>query len=84
MANTLGILDNAPLFVHAIEFGDDELTFVFQEKREVQDSVMIAKTMKILVDDELKEEMFLRLQEAACLAIDMGFVTLRNPEPPEG
>ena len=84
MLNTLGLLDNSPIFVHALEFGDNEMTFHFQENREVTDAVMIARTMKILIDTEEKQELYLRLQEFASYCIDAGYVELRNPEPPAG
>lgn len=82
MANTLGILDNSPIFVHAVEFGENEITFHYQENREVGDSVMIARTMRILLDTEEKQELYLRLQEFASYFIDASYVELRNPEPP--
>lgn len=84
MTNILAALDSAPIFIHALEFGDEEITFHFQENREVSDTVMMARTMKMLIDTEEKEEMYLRLQEFASYVIDAGYVTLRNPEVPEG
>lgn len=82
MTNTLGILDNSPIFVHALEFGENEITFHFQENREVGDTVMVARTMRILLDTEEKQEMYLRLQEFSCYFIDSGYVDLRNPDAP--
>lgn len=80
--NKLGILDNNPIFIHAIEFGEDEITFHFQENREVGDTVMIARTMRVLLDTEEKQEMYLRLQEFSGYFIDASYVELRNPETP--
>jgi hypothetical protein len=77
--NKLGILDNATVFVHAIEFEDEEvITMAYQEKREISENVMIARTMRILIDTPEKQEMFMRLQEQATYLIDECSVELRN------
>lgn len=77
--NKLGILDDATVFVHAIEFEDEEvITMAYQEKREISENVMIARTMRILIDTPEKQEMFMRLQEQAIYLIDECSVELRN------
>jgi hypothetical protein len=77
--NKLGILDNAMVFIHAIEFEDEEvITLAYQEKREISENVMIARTMRILIDTPEKQEMFMRLQEQAAYLIDECSVELRN------
>jgi hypothetical protein len=81
----LGILDNNPVFVHAIEFEDqDIITLAYQEKREISENIMIARTMRILIDTPEKEEIFMRLQEQAIYLIDEASVELRNSAYDEG
>lgn len=82
MSKKLGILDETTMFIHGIELDLETMVFHFQEKREHSDSVIVTRSMSILIDSEEKEELFLRLQELAQYIIDMGYVELRNPQSP--
>lgn len=85
MSGKLGILDNSPVFVHAIEFEDEDIiTIAYQEKREISETVMMARTMRILLDTPEKQELFMRLQEQAIYLIDESSVELRNSTYDEG
>jgi hypothetical protein len=69
-------------FATNVSFGNDTIEITFLEKSEQSQTVMMARTLVIQVDNEERYRNYSFLQECLRELIDSGYIELRNgPEP---
>lgn len=66
-------------FITSVSFGDDSIEITFLEKREQSETVMMARTMIVPVDDDDSLQVYADVQDALRQLIEWGYVELRNP-----
>jgi len=71
---------NFDTFVTSVNFADDAVEITFLEKSDQSETVMLAKTMIIPIEEnEDRIHMYLEIQERLIDMIQWGYIELRNP-----
>ena len=71
---------NFDTFVTGVAFSDDAIEVTFLEKNDQSETVMLAKTMVIPIeDDDDRIQMYFEIQERLIEMIQWGYIELRNP-----
>lgn len=71
-------IDELPLFVTAVEFGEEEIMITFQEKRDIGETVALGKSIVIGMSNEDRRTVYMELQKYLQEVVDDGLGSLHS------